>query len=60
MSTNLTAPVDQSPQHHKPKTPRAKLSYPKVLLIVSGSLILLSLLRVITGATNLTDRKSVV
>ncbi|MBL1088753.1 MULTISPECIES: ABC transporter permease [Streptomyces] len=55
MSTNLTAPVDQSPHHHKPKAPRAKLSYPKVLLIISGSLILLSLLRVITGANNLTE-----
>ncbi|UZJ29886.1 ABC transporter permease [Streptomyces endophytica] len=55
MSTNLTAPVDQSPQQQKPKSPRAKLSYPKVLLLVAGGLILLSLLRVITGATNLTE-----
>ncbi|PNE39276.1 MULTISPECIES: ABC transporter permease [Streptomyces] len=56
MSTNLTAPVDQSPSpSHKPKLSRAKLSYPKVLLIVAGGLVLLSLLRVVTGATNLTE-----
>ncbi|MFI1307462.1 ABC transporter permease [Streptomyces sioyaensis] len=56
MSTNLTAPVGQSPSHpQKPKTSRAKLSYPKVLLIISGGLILLSLLRIVTGANNLTE-----
>ncbi|MGD3106755.1 ABC transporter permease [Streptomyces sp. YGL11-2] len=56
MSTNLTAPVDQSPTHqHKPKASRGKLSYPQVLLIIAGALVLLSLLRVVTGATNLTE-----
>ncbi|GGU87794.1 ABC transporter permease [Streptomyces albospinus] len=56
MSTNLTAPVDQSPTHQpKPKASRAKLSYPQVLLIIAGALVLLSLLRVVTGATNLTE-----
>ncbi|WP_436843495.1 ABC transporter permease [Streptomyces sioyaensis] len=56
MSTNLTAPVAESTGHkHKPKPPRMKLTYPKVLLIIAGALILLSLLRVITGANNLTE-----
>ncbi|MFI9047730.1 ABC transporter permease [Streptomyces sp. NPDC053427] len=56
MSTNLTAPVAESTGgKHKPKPPRIKLTYPKILLLIAGSLILLSLLRIITGANNLTE-----
>ncbi|WP_367434249.1 ABC transporter permease [Streptomyces celluloflavus] len=65
MSENLTAPVakgsdgtsaPKSPQTTKaPQARRTKLTYPKVLLLIAGGLILLSLLRIITGANNLTE-----
>ncbi|MET9291267.1 ABC transporter permease [Streptomyces sp. NPDC003077] len=60
MSQNLTATVGKDPGNGKngttgKKTGKLGLTYPKVLLIISGGLILLSLLRVVTGANALTE-----
>ncbi|MER7395967.1 ABC transporter permease [Streptomyces sp. NPDC000151] len=56
MSQNLTAPVAKDPggKGGRLAAARTKLTYPKVLLIIAGALVLLSLLRVVTGATDLT------
>ncbi|WP_030609491.1 ABC transporter permease [Streptomyces sclerotialus] len=56
MSQNLTAPATKDPGGNGGRlaAARAKLTYPRVLLIIAGSLVLLSLLRVVTGATDLT------
>ncbi|WP_052863824.1 ABC transporter permease [Streptomyces niger] len=56
MSQNLTAPATKDPggKGGRLAAVRTKLTYPKVLLILAGALVLLSLLRVVTGATDLT------
>ncbi|UNO40251.1 ABC transporter permease [Streptomyces sp. MST-110588] len=57
MSQNLTAKVGKGTDGNTSRAAsvRTRLSYPKILLITSGGLILLSLLRVITGANALTE-----
>lgn len=53
MSQNLTARAAKAPDGKK-TLGRARPTYPKILLIIAGALVLLSLLRVVTGADNLT------
>ncbi|MEV4439446.1 ABC transporter permease [Streptomyces sp. NPDC049577] len=54
MSTTFTAALSER-LSGKNKGERKKLSYPVVLLIIAGSLLLLSALRAITGANDLTS-----
>lgn len=56
MSTNLSAKFSESlTGYGKNRASRRKLSYPVIMLIVAGALLLLSLLRVITDVDSLTS-----
>ncbi|MGK5630806.1 ABC transporter permease [Streptomyces sp. URMC 123] len=56
MSTNLTAAVAKGLSGKNKNTgERRTLSYPVILLIVAGALLALSLLRIVTGANDLTS-----
>lgn len=55
MSTTFTAALAKGLRSNNNDGGKRRLSYPVVLLIVAGGLVLLSALRVITGATDLTS-----
>jgi ABC-type uncharacterized transport system permease subunit len=56
VSTNLSATLTRSlSSRGKDTGPRRKLTFPVVLLLIAGALLLLSVLRVVTGVDNLTS-----